>query len=201
MWTFTTDSFTSAVYKDGKFQIRARDKQSLLNLGFKSRRIKSGRGTDYPFRVYATHEEYANIMYDRIMAIDYSNFKNEAHFARPGKNDNYARALHRVWDAMLLIEPANVASLMGKNSWRFPTRRKGSLDAWSTRFGSTSTGSSWVNYRDTDQQKQDDRDVPELEVDVEYDAVLEELDKLPESMHDWTEAEWDAFMRENPSGV
>lgn len=62
MWFISTDGFTSAVFKAGKLQLRARDRESLSRMGFSARRIKTGVGSDYPFRVYTTKRELKRLV-------------------------------------------------------------------------------------------------------------------------------------------
>jgi len=195
MWTFTPDSFTSAVYKKRKFQIRARDKQSLLNLGYPEDRIITGVGTDYPFRVYSSKREYKRLICKKIDAITYDNFKNEA---KRVKGKRYAEALGDVWLAMLKIEPRNARQLLA------PYLRPGNKVAkWWPEYapgkgseGENETGwEAWDAYESA--QRQLDRDTPELELTDDEPLDNDELAKMEDeykSLHDYTDAEWAKLM-------
>lgn len=189
MWIMSEDGFISAVYKDNKLQLRARDRESLERLGFKGRRIKVGEGTDYPFRVYTTRDELKEIVNRQIDAITYPNFKSRIVQTRGRR---FEAALHNVWSAMLAVEPKNVVSLLDKRSWRVPR----------SRGARSSADSDWWDAYLT---RRDERDTPEpAELDsfvIEDPETVQALEDLPDSMHDWTEEQWNAWMTGNPSGV
>jgi len=205
-WNFTSNSFTSGVFKDGKFQVRARDKESLINLFGDESRIVTNAGTDYPFRVFSTQEEYAELIKQSILAIDYRNFKDEV---KKQRGAEFAHALMGVWTAMLKVEPVGVRRFIGTGSWRLPNET-GNQSTYrrNNKKGKKGKGAkssyNWAQEhwdRDADYL---DRDLPELTAEVEdllTDEQRAELDKLPDSMHDWTEDQWQQFMSENPGGI
>lgn len=120
MWIMTKNGFVSAVQKHGKFQLRARDRESLLALGYEPTDIVTGVGTDYPFRVYTTREIFTAVLAQQVREIDYTNFKDAA---KKSRGAQYADALNSVWFAMLRLEPKDALSNLGKGSWRLPTRK------------------------------------------------------------------------------
>lgn len=190
MWIMSEDGFISAVYKEGKLQLRARDRESLERLGFKGNRIRVGEGTDYPFRAYTTPDELKEIVNRQIDAITYPNFKSRIVVTRGRR---FESALHNVWSAMLAVEPKNVTQLLSASSWRAPR-------------GRSSRSSADSDWWDAYLNRRDARDTPEPEVlesfvieDPEGVQALE--DALPDSMHDWTEEQWNAWMADNPQGV
>jgi hypothetical protein len=189
MWIMSEDGFVSAVFKDGKLQLRARDRESLIRLGFKGRRIKSNQGTDYPFRVYTTHEEFGEIVARQIAAITYDNFKNQA---KKTRGRRYADCLGNVWMDMLRMEPRDALKYVGNGSWRKPKKVSSAIDddRW------------WETYRyDSSDAQKLDRDNPLLSEDALDDAQLALLEDLPVAMHAWTEDQWNAWLSEHPEGV
>jgi hypothetical protein len=116
MWIMTDQGFISAVYKAGKLQVRARDRVSLERI-FPDHEIITNVGTDYPFRVYTTHDELAEIISASIKGIQYSNFKTQAKATRGA---NYEGVLHSIWTTLLRLEPADARKFIGKGSWRLP---------------------------------------------------------------------------------
>lgn len=175
MWIFTQHGFVSAVEKDGSLQIRSRDRESLKSLGFGRRRIKTGRGTDYPFRVYSTHEELKRILAKQVDEIHYENFKTQAHKVR-GKT--YASALGSVWTAMLRMEPPNVIRYLG-DSWRKPTKRSRRSD-----YPTRSTHGSWAN-------SYSQLGLDELPGE-EFDELLP-LTHEEKRLHEMTDEEWATY--------
>ena len=103
MWLFTPIGFFSIVQKRGDTQltVRSRVKGDLENLRTRflpelSPTIGKA-GTDYPWRGTVSHEAFAAATARMVMAIDYSNFKNEV-AAKQGK----ARSARygEVWQAL-----------------------------------------------------------------------------------------------------
>jgi hypothetical protein len=193
MWIFSQDGFISAVFKAGKLQLRARDRESLKRMGFTDRRIRTGEGTDYPFRVYTTKRELKRLVCKQIDAIEYPNFKSRI---RTTRGRVYENALHGVWSAMLAVEPKDALQLLNNRSWRAPVSKGSRVADW------------WPEYdRAVNGIALEDRDVPEgfslvdhLSDDElrEYDAMLEET---PKSLHDMTDEEWEAWLEGRPGGV
>jgi hypothetical protein len=79
MWLMLNDGFVSLVQKDPKKSsllcARSRVKAHLEQL-FPGSVIESESGTDYQFRCYVTREEVADVLVDRVLSLDYSNFKS-----------------------------------------------------------------------------------------------------------------------------
>lgn len=102
MWVFTQDGFISAVdngHVPGKLAIRARDKKSLELLAtLTEQKITQNKGSDYPYRVYITKQEFADFLVAHAEDIDYSNFKDRVYSTRGSK---FAAACGKVWAAML----------------------------------------------------------------------------------------------------
>lgn len=195
MWVTTQDGFTSAVLKQGKFQLRARDRESLQRMGFKGKRIVTGVGTDYPFRVYLTKREYKRIVCRQIDAIDYSNFKSRVLTSRGRR---YSDALHDVWTAMLKVEPKNAKSLLGDFSFRTYTTGKRVADWW-PEYDAATRATDRGAYDAYDAWEDRDRDFPGhlLEegmhvIEGEDDLTDEQLEALAEyeSLHRMTDEQW-----------
>lgn len=95
MWIFTTDGFysiTKSHRKDGKLQVRSRDRDELAafrklvrkaNRTLRRLAIKTDFLADYPFRIFVTQRELAKTMSYLARRIDYHNFKNAATKKRP----------------------------------------------------------------------------------------------------------------------
>jgi hypothetical protein len=99
MWVCLNNAFISAVedYNDPTIlKIRAR-KRSHLSVLFPKARIHESTDfkTDYRFRVFVSKEDFAQLVYEKAMAIDYGNFKNSV--ADDQLHDLYADfwTLHR----------------------------------------------------------------------------------------------------------
>lgn len=78
MWLCFNDGFVSAVEDRTDFDtlvIRSRRKEILNDL-FGEENVLENAGTDYKYRVYVNREEFADLVRERIMNIDYDNFKN-----------------------------------------------------------------------------------------------------------------------------
>ena len=78
MWFCFNNGFVSAVEnrddEDG-LVVRARRREHLED-NFPDNKIVVGGSTDYNYRIFISKKEFAEIVKDRIMGIDYSNFKN-----------------------------------------------------------------------------------------------------------------------------
>jgi hypothetical protein len=78
MWFCFNNGFVSAVEnrddKDG-LVVRARRREHLVD-NFPNKNIVVGGSTDYKYRIFIGKKEFAEIIKDRIMDIDYGNFKN-----------------------------------------------------------------------------------------------------------------------------
>ena len=78
MWFCFNNGFVSAVEnrddKDG-LVVRARRREHLED-NFPDNKIVVGGSTDYNYRIFISKKEFAEIVKDRIMDIDYGNFKN-----------------------------------------------------------------------------------------------------------------------------
>lgn len=77
MWFCFNDAFVSAVQSDKPdvLMIRARRRSHLRSL-FPGKPILTTENTDYKYRVFCTKVEWAEIVKERILDIDYTNFKN-----------------------------------------------------------------------------------------------------------------------------
>lgn len=74
------DGFVSVVRNPdypGKLMIRARNKAHLESIFPKKKnKIINSKKNDYAWRMFVDEEEFAQMMKERILNIDYSNFKN-----------------------------------------------------------------------------------------------------------------------------
>jgi hypothetical protein len=78
MWFCFNNGFVSAVeHRDDKntLVVRARRREHLED-NFPNRKIVVGGSTDYKYRIFISKKDFAEIIKDRIMNINYDNFKN-----------------------------------------------------------------------------------------------------------------------------
>lgn len=101
MWIAMTDGFVSVVKDNGVADgsglvVRARRKKHLLNLFGESARhriiVDEFGAKDYKYRVFASKPEVARIMSERVMDIDYTNFKAQAK-----KEDEKLAKMYSLW--------------------------------------------------------------------------------------------------------
>lgn len=79
-WFCMNDGFISAVVdksdlSGNTLKVRSRFQRDLEDI-FPDHDIVENAGTDYAYRVFVSKQEFAELMYNRIMDIDYTNFKN-----------------------------------------------------------------------------------------------------------------------------
>ena len=107
MWLFTTFGFYSVVQRpgDSDLTIRARARADLVRLKErylpKMGKIRSGEGTDYPYRASTSHEAFAHAAAAIARDIDYSNFKNAV---KSKMGAGRAHTYSKVWSALLPLE-------------------------------------------------------------------------------------------------
>lgn len=117
MWLFLPDLFVSIVNKPGddnlccrfrhhqdaeNFRKRLADSIGTSDAEAKTRwPITAGQGTDYYWRLYATHEDVAKVMSDVTKGIDYGNFKNHVKKITGAKR---ASAYMQIWSVMMGIQ-------------------------------------------------------------------------------------------------
>jgi len=101
MWVFTETGFVSAVQNRNNPEylvVRSRDRESLIELaGLNELEIKFLTGSDYPYRIFISREDFKSWMNDQVDFLGYDNFKNRVAVTR-GKD--YAHTLGSVWSAM-----------------------------------------------------------------------------------------------------
>jgi len=103
MWLFTPIGFFSIVQKHGTshLTVRARVKSDLdaLRIQFVPELSPTigQAGTDYPWRATVSHEALSEAVGRMVLAIDYSNFKNEV-----GEKQGHSRAslYGAVWNVL-----------------------------------------------------------------------------------------------------
>ena len=126
MWVMTRFGFfstcrahTRGVPHPNLMMMRARKRQHLQALKkaypFIKAGIKSGGGTDYPYRIYITTAHWRRLAELLADDVDYTNFKSAARDTRPN-DTQYNEFLHSVWGAGLRLEaparpPVAVATL------------------------------------------------------------------------------------------
>lgn len=80
MWICLNDGFLSAVeHKDApdRLMVRARKRGHLVAVfGKDAKIIKSPPGSDYAYRISVSKKDFAEIITNRIMNLDYPNFKD-----------------------------------------------------------------------------------------------------------------------------
>lgn len=109
MWIFMNDSFVSAVAitdKPNYLKVRARFRQDLERL-FPDYEIHESTVTDYPFRCIVTKQEFADLMHQKIMDIDYYNFKDSA------RSRSRAKVYGHVWYEMFVAQKENLIKANG----------------------------------------------------------------------------------------
>jgi hypothetical protein len=100
MWIALNDSFLSVVDKaknKGCLVVRGRSSGDIEAV-FPSAKVQVGGGTDYKYRAEIKREEVAKAISERIMDIDYPNFK--------GSVKDYSRheAYMKIWSAMYQLQ-------------------------------------------------------------------------------------------------
>lgn len=93
MWVFFTDSYLSVVDKSKKpgcLMVRARDRAHILAV-FPGAKVRHTPESDYQYRADILREEVAKVISDRVMAVDYSNFKGAI------KNNKFHDVCSRIW--------------------------------------------------------------------------------------------------------
>lgn len=103
MWIMTTYGFFSIVdHGEGGLTVRARDKESLVEMGklVKIGPIDENSDRDYVYRTVVAPEELATWLCAEMASIDYPNFK-DAVKARGGKRAHtLAQYFGRIWDVL-----------------------------------------------------------------------------------------------------
>lgn len=101
MWICFNDGFISAVqdwHNPHKLMVRSR-RYEILETLFPDEDIQIGGGSDYKYRVFVEKEKVAEIVKNRLLDVNYGNFKNSV-------KDNdlhtlYARFWHDHYDYQL----------------------------------------------------------------------------------------------------
>lgn len=102
MWIFTTTGFVSAVSNGKDLVVRSRDRLSLEPVAVACNAlIRHTPESDYPYRVEATHEAFADWLSEMTRGVDYRNFKSEVSIHR---GPSFEESLLRVWSVMHSIE-------------------------------------------------------------------------------------------------
>jgi hypothetical protein len=101
MWIFLNDAYLSVVqYKDqpDKLLVRARFKGDLQRVFGQNINVIRNSGTDYLYRTVVDRAEVAKILAQRVMAIDYPNFKASIRNDRQ-RHDTYLDVWHTLKEA------------------------------------------------------------------------------------------------------
>lgn len=96
MWIFLNDAFLSIVQlrgSDDLLLVRAR-KEGHIEAVFGNIEVIKTPENDYLYRAFVSRERAAHVIAQRLMNIDYSNFKNSI------PDDNYHDACADVWSLM-----------------------------------------------------------------------------------------------------
>jgi hypothetical protein len=96
MWVFCNDAFVSIVDNNefpDHLTVRARFKEHIKNL-FPEAVVVSLEKRDYQYRAYIRRERVAQVMFEKVMAIDYVNFKDSI------TDPVYHAGCADVWSAM-----------------------------------------------------------------------------------------------------
>lgn len=112
MWVFTQKGFLSAVRTStgsGDFKVRARDRESLLDLAeFAGVEIVASPLADYPYRVIVGELVMGGYLMNELAAADYTNYKSRVSLTR---GTNFAHACGSVWSTMHEIEDDQARNL------------------------------------------------------------------------------------------
>lgn len=117
MWIFTRYGFFSVVcarHNQGevgrpvdpdRVMIRARDKDHLRRLQARfpviaDAQIQVSPHADYAFRLFAPKNDWATVIGQIALELDYDNFKAEVDRYQNEAGVDYAEALHDVWSVM-----------------------------------------------------------------------------------------------------
>ena len=103
MWIFLNNSFLSIVQKPGDSDIltvRGRLKGDIEAV-FPEAVVESGKGTDYRYRARVPRAQVATVLVDRIMNLNYSNFKGSVKESK--RHDTYMS----VWSVMYGAQQSN----------------------------------------------------------------------------------------------
>lgn len=101
MWICLNDAFLSIVDKDcepNQLMVRARRREHIL-AAFPDAEVSECATSDYQFRAAVDRNDVAAMLVERVMAIDYSNFKDSV------EDDPLHNAYQRCWHAMAAIQP------------------------------------------------------------------------------------------------
>lgn len=103
MWIMLNDAFFSIVHKDcarDEVLVRARRKGDIEKVFPETKgSVKRDDFTDYLFRAPIKREALAKALAGEVERITYSNFKDSV------KDDRLHSAYHRVWGALLPLQP------------------------------------------------------------------------------------------------
>jgi len=113
MWIGLNDGWLSIVknLNDEKtLLVRARSEKHLLNV-FPNCKHWVDFEADYPHRAYIDREIVMNVITQRIMDIDYPNFKNSV------EEHTLVNAYHRVWETMANYYPGKLTHHSMIDSW------------------------------------------------------------------------------------
>lgn len=101
MWIMRNDAFLSVVDKapnPDQLVVRARVEGHIEAVFPNAKVIRDASG-DYLFRAFIDRQEVAEAMFQTVMGINYSNFKNSI------KDDRYHDACSSVWGVMSRLQP------------------------------------------------------------------------------------------------
>lgn len=99
MWIFTNKGLLSVVQDrdSDRLLVRARQRHLLQEIAPRPSEVFEDQTADYPFRVFMTRMEFAEIVYEEIERIDYDNFKNSV------KDRVLAGLYSKVWSIMSVL--------------------------------------------------------------------------------------------------
>ena len=107
MWIFTNRGLLSVVQDrdSDRLLVRARQRHLLQEIAPRPGDVFEDQAADYPFRVFMTRKEFAEIVNEEIEGIDYDNFKNSV-------ADRVLAGLYsRVWSVMSVLGKGNRPAL------------------------------------------------------------------------------------------
>lgn len=106
MWIVSTKGFFSIVFKNGAYQVRARELLDIQNacsmLNIPRSEIVDNEGTDYAYRIKVDVDQVRYLLLALSETVDYSNFKDAVKHT-PGQ-DHKVGALMQIWSIFLKFQ-------------------------------------------------------------------------------------------------
>jgi hypothetical protein len=121
MWLLLDRGFISIVeHQDDPsvLQVRSRVKADISNI-FPNADVYEHDGADYLFRANISREEVANIMWEKVMTLDYTSHVKDVAIQRSAPAQGRSAAYYATWTAMSKMQPVPPyhSKYQGKSKW------------------------------------------------------------------------------------